>query len=129
MPRYEYACSVCGHREDRVVPWAMADDPMPCPACANRVPIDAPPDVALEAFKKPIGILKRDSIASMRVHADMGYQSPILSTSLGVHPDQISEAKRRFPHHNFAPDGRMILSSHSERNKVMKELGFYDKQG
>lgn len=63
------------------------------------------------------------------VHTDRGYQTPILSEALGVNPSQINEAKQRFPHHNFTPDGRMILSSHTERRQVLKELGFRDWDG
>jgi hypothetical protein len=69
----------------------------------------------------------RDAVASMQPKTDLGYDSPLLSDALGVHPSQIAEAKRRFPHHNFAPDGRMILGSHYERKRVLKDLGMHDR--
>jgi hypothetical protein len=49
-----------------------------------------------------------------------------LSEALGVHPSQIDEARRRFPHHEFAPDGRMVIKSVAHRKKVLKELGYAD---
>lgn len=112
MPTYEYVCGVCGHREDQVRRIEERDDPADCPVCPRPLPGKT---------------LERDVVGSMKAHTDMGYQSPILSESLGVHPDQIPAMKRMYPHHNYTPDGRMVLSSHSERNKVLKELGFYDK--
>lgn len=33
MPVYEYACSSCATRTDRLLPHERADDPGPCPAC------------------------------------------------------------------------------------------------
>jgi hypothetical protein len=63
----------------------------------------------------------------MQPHTDPGYQTPILSDALGVHPSQIAEAQSKFPHHNFTPDGRMVIRSHTERNRILKELGFHDR--
>jgi hypothetical protein len=63
---------------------------------------------------------------SMRPHTDTGFQTEQLSDALGVHPDQIPEAQKKFPHHRFHPDGRMILGSAGERKRVLKDLGFHD---
>jgi hypothetical protein len=60
---------------------------------------------------------------------DPGYFAPILSNALGVAPNQVAEMQKRFPHHRFAPDGRMIFRSHQERNRVLKDLGYHDKDG
>ncbi len=62
-------------------------------------------------------------------HAALDYDKPILSSSLGISPAQIPEAMKKFPHHEYAPDGRMIIRNHYERKKIMKELGFMDKDG
>lgn len=106
MPVYCYLCPKCEHKEEQVRPMREYDLRPPCPSC---------------------GMAMGRDIHSEHVHTDTGYQTPILSSSLGVPPDQIKDAQRRFPHHRFAPDGRMILSSHGERKKVLRELGFYDK--
>jgi hypothetical protein len=55
------------------------------------------------------------------------YSRPMLSDSLGVAPKQIAEAQQRFPHHEFLPDGRMVIRSHSQYKRVLKDLGFADK--
>lgn len=108
MPIYEYVCLACYRRADLVRAIADRNSLEVCPSCHA-------------------GFLERDVVASMKPHTDTGYQSPILSDSLGIHPDQIGEATRRFPHHKFAPDGRMILESHQQRERVLKDLGFYDR--
>jgi putative FmdB family regulatory protein len=108
MPVYEYKCTVCGksHEEVRQIRHRDLTSPCPEPQCD--------------------GACERDVVASMSPHTDTGYQSPILSEALGVDPSQIADAQKRFPHHKFTPDGRMILESHQERSKVLKELGFRD---
>lgn len=107
MPIYSYLCT-CGKSFDE--PRSIGDRERPA-MC-------------------PCGLMAhQDKVGSMKPHTDMGYQKEILSDALGVHPCQIAEAQRRFPNHRFHPDGRMILGSHQERKKVMKELGFFDKAG
>jgi hypothetical protein len=48
------------------------------------------------------------------------------SDALGVAPNQIPEAKAKFPHHEFSPDGRLRVKSPQHRKKLLKELGFRD---
>lgn len=33
MPVYEYACADCGQRTERLLPYARAAEPGPCPRC------------------------------------------------------------------------------------------------
>lgn len=51
------------------------------------------------------------------------FSTPYLSRGMGVMPDQIEEARRLFPHHEFAPDGRMIIRSVKHYDQVRKDLG------
>lgn len=110
VPIYQYVCDTCGKTADEYREISDRDRPA---GCLNGV-CD--------------GFVHRDVVGSMRPHTDLGYQSPIYSDALGVHPDQIAEATARFPDHKFHPDGRMILSSHTERNRVLKDLGYFDKK-
>jgi len=48
------------------------------------------------------------------------------SDALGVAPNQVEEAKRQFPHHEFAPDGRMRIRNPQHRKQVLRELGYAD---
>ena len=65
-------------------------------------------------------------MASIQPHTETGFSREQYSDALGVHPEQIAEAKAKFPDHRFHPDGRMIFSSASEKKRVMKDLGFHD---
>lgn len=55
-----------------------------------------------------------------------GASTAYLSDALGVAPNQIAEAKARFPHHEFAPDGRMVIKSPEHRKQVLREIGYAD---
>jgi putative FmdB family regulatory protein len=109
MPMYTYRCDnkKCGLPFDAQVSVAMRDQTIMCPKCAHTC--------------------NRDEIASMRPHTDTGYSKAILSDALGIDPSQIPEAQKKFPSHRYAPDGRMIFESHTERKRVLKDLGFHDR--
>lgn len=109
MPVYVFKCRLCDHSHDAVRSIGGRDEPLPCPKCSD-------------------GVCERDVVASMRVNStDMEYASPVYSNALGVPPNQIAEAQRKFPHHEFDPNGRMILRSHAGRNRVLRDLGYFDK--
>lgn len=112
MPVYVYKCTVCGHTHDGLSTVGHRDLPRPCPQ------------------PQCDGACDRDVVASMTAHStDQEYRQPIYSEALGVNPSQIADAQKRFPHHEFAPDGRMILRSHAQRGRVLKELGYRDWDG
>lgn len=60
-------------------------------------------------------------------HTVNAWTDPILSDAAGIHPDQIPEAKAKFPHHNYTEDGRMIFRSKRERKRHLKDIGLIDK--
>lgn len=37
MPVYEYQCTACGERTDRLLPHEQADAPGPCPTCGGEL--------------------------------------------------------------------------------------------
>ena len=57
----------------------------------------------------------------------MENDKPILSDSMGVHPSQVAEHRRLRPDIRMTDDGRVIVRSHGEKKRIMKRLGFYDK--
>jgi len=111
MPLYCYKCPVCNRPETMLRPMreSSAEGPM-CQQCSETSMV-------------------RDISAEHVNSTDQEYDRPVLSDSLGVHPSQIKDAQRRFQHHEFAPDGRMVIRSHNQYKKIRKELGFHDKAG
>jgi putative FmdB family regulatory protein len=106
MPTYTYVCKTHGaFDESRLI--ATRDEPASCPEC-----------------KKPA---KRDAMASIKPHTDTGYQTEMVSEALGVNPDQIPEIQKQFPHHRFNPKtGAMLIGSHQEFKRVLKDIGYRD---
>lgn len=105
MPVYAFKCE-CGCRDEVVRPSSSRNDPIDCHTCG-----------------KP---MSRD------IHAEHGtvqteWAEPLYSEAAGIHPDQIAEARARFPHHEYASDGRMIFRSPQHQRRCLKDIGFIDR--
>ena len=48
-----------------------------------------------------------------------------ISDSLAMHPSQIAEHKRLFPHIDVLPDGRPHFTSIRQQSNYLKEIGMY----
>jgi hypothetical protein len=57
------------------------------------------------------------------------YAQPVYSESAGVHPSQVNEARKANPDHEYTDDGRMVFRSHSQRKRVLKQIGMFDRDG
>lgn len=104
MPFYSYKCSE-GHTHDLYRKIDQRMEPAPCPVCHSPGTRD---------------------IAGEHVNAQNDFEHPVYSEALGVHPSQIAESRSRFPHHDFTPDGRLIIRSTQERERIRRDLGFTD---
>ena len=102
MPFYAFKCE-CGKTDEVLRTMAHSGDPHTCPVCGKEMSRD-------------IGAEHGES----RQGESQGY----LSDALGVHPNQIAEARKLFPHHEFHPDGRMVIHNRRHQDKVLKELGY-----
>lgn len=96
---FRFKCAECGQFEKFT--WASDIDKVVCPVCSNPAPR-----------------LREDSRA---YGAD--FSTPYLSRGMGVMPEQIEEARKLHPHHEFAPDGRMIIRSVRDYDRIRKDLG------
>jgi len=78
----------------------------------------------------PDGVIAvRDMVAEARSQsAPCPANWPVLSNAMGCHPTQLAEMRRRFPRHEYAADGRMILRSARQRRACLKDLGMVDYQ-
>lgn len=78
-------------------------------------------------------IAKRDLNAEMCGFSDTPGTYPMKSDAAGVHPAQISEARRRsvkmgIPT-DFTPDGRAIFTDRAHRKKYCEAVGLFDRNG
>ncbi len=63
------------------------------------------------------------------VHTELPFTTPILSDAVGVHPDQVAEHRRMHPEQPINEHGQVIFTSHSQRKKFLKKIGFADRRG
>lgn len=100
--------------------------PEPCPKGCVALRPDAPgsPYVTHEKLA-----MNRDLQAEQLGSTGNDFDTPILSESMGVAPSQVAEHRRTHPDIPMTNDGRVILRSHAERKRIMKRLGFFDKDG
>lgn len=54
--------------------------------------------------------------------ASTDYLHPILSTRMGVNPNQVAEHRRRFPKIPMTDSGEIIVTSGVEERRINKEL-------
>ena len=86
----------------------------------------------------PTSILCEDGVLAERSIADehapqkpRGGKAawPLVSKGMGVHPSQIDEAKKRFPDHEFTPEGSAVFNSSQHRKKCLRDVGYVDLDG
>jgi len=112
MPEYGYKCDACEATAVLVRRVDQRNRTFLCPACpSGRMRrsvildmLDAPP-----AVPAPAGCWPQESYAA------------------GVQPQQVAEARRRFPRHEFNPKtGAMVFQSAAHRRKCLKDIGMRD---
>lgn len=107
MPTYAYWCQSCESKDERTVPVDQRNEQR-CHACH--------------------GLMGRDFLAE---HASTrgDYVEPILSDAAGVMPSQVEQHRRDHPDIPITNDGRVIFTGHSQRKRILKELGMVDHDG
>lgn len=108
MPIYCYKCDKCGKTAEFYVPMDQRNSVHPCD-CKG-------------------GVLARNMTAEL-VHTDLPYQREVLSETMGINKNQIPRAKKLWPDSEWTPDGRMIVRSHQQRKRIMRERGMHDNDG
>ena len=60
-----------------------------------------------------------------RAHS-AGYDRPILSDALGLHPSTADAERAKHPDREYTPNGRLIIRSHQDRERYLREDGYHD---
>lgn len=126
MPVYCFVCPKCGRKAERLR--QMKDSALPeiCPRGCKQLRPTAPESKFVEWEYVP---MRRDLQSEQLGSTGNDFDKPILSESMGVAPSQVAEHRRLHPDIPLTADGRVILRSHGERKRIMRKLGFYDKDG
>ena len=99
------------------------------------------PDGAIVELEFPLGkapekIICRDgSRADRNIVAEQsgGNSCPgaawrnFVSVASGIHPNQVAEARKRFPNHIYDNEGNMRFTSLHHRRCCMRDIGMHDK--
>lgn len=75
------------------------------------------------------GVFRRNLRSELVNSPEQDYRTPVLSDAMGVHPNQVQEHRRAFPDIPITDDGRVVCSSHANKKRHMKALGFIDLDG
>ena len=102
MPIYDYVCEKCGSPHTEITTSIKEDVP------------------TVEHCGQPMDRNYRTRSFSA------GYSKPILSEGLGVMPNQVKDAMKLHPNREYTPDGRLVMRSHADRERYLKEDGFHD---
>jgi hypothetical protein len=103
MPIYHYLCDKCGQPQE-ALSMSVKEGPPTLECCGQEMGRD---------------------YSTGKTH-QAGYSKPILSDGLGVMPNQIAEARKLHPDREYTDDGRLVMRSHADRNRYLKEDGFHD---
>lgn len=82
----------------------------------------------IRQYKRPVkcecGAMAKRTLALPQT-TEKAYAKPILSEAMGVAPNQVAEMMRRFPDRKYTLDGRLIITSHAQRNRYLREEGMH----
>jgi hypothetical protein len=101
-PVYSFTCA-CGHTTDDIRPVADRDGSMPCEVCGK--------------------LALRDIQAEVRTSMRSGELPDFVSSSAGVHPDQVAEHNRKYGHLGVADaQGNIHIKHEPGRSTYFKYL-------
>ena len=108
MPVYCFVCPKCQASAEHIRTMEHRNDPLRCP-CGT--------------------LMKRDIRRERCASTDQEYLKPVLSESVGCHPDQVAEHRRTHPDIPITDQGQVVFTSHNQRKRVLKRLGYFDRDG
>ncbi len=103
MPIFKFKCARCGQTREEIT--LSLSEAVPELECCD-------------------GVMDRDYSAGQSYQA--GYDKPILSDALGLHPSLAEADRIKHPDREYTPNGRLIIRSHQDRERYLREDGFHD---
>lgn len=103
MPQYDFCCD-CGNTESVIWPMSDSRKLLDCSKCGKKM------------YRK----------YTFRI-GNQPYSRPLISDSLAISPDQISEHREHFPDVEVLPDGRLKFDNFQQHDSYLKKTGFIKK--
>jgi len=107
MPTYSYICNTCKVVSEVIKPMSDYGTIEICNVCQT--------------------ILRRHYQSDVPNTGNLEYAKPIISESLGIHPEQTEEHKKNFPDVEVMPMGQLKFDNYQAHNNYLKKIG-WDKQ-
>jgi len=108
MPTYTFVCPECKTKEEFIFSMNNIPDPVWCLVCEVE--------------------MMRDFQADLPNAGNRDYHRPIVSDSLAISPEQISEHKKLFPDIQVTPEGQPVFDNFKQHDNYLKETGFRKKR-
>ena len=108
MPMYNYYCPVCGNF-DIVTTIAKRNEKTECLKCGKLCDRD------IENELQTCGAFDETCKEHVR-----------WSSSMGVNPNRIAEAERKYPGSRYSPDGRLEIIGRKDKLKKLKQRGLVE---
>lgn len=100
MPNYKYLCSDCGTVMNEIETISNRKPEVPCTKCGKMSP---------RSFAGSTGGFK---------------DNPRVSLAMGVNPDQIEDAMKRYPGSRYDKNGGLLIRNRTEKKQRMRERGY-----
>ena len=107
MPQYKYSCPNCNCQLDVIKPMAEFNTQEICAICGT--------------------IMERDFNQNGLHCGNKHYGTPLISESLGIHPEQAAEHRKNFPNVEVMPEGQLKFDGYQAHSKYLKAIG-WDKR-
>lgn len=108
MPRYGYACPNCNCNLDIIKPMAEFDTQEICAICGT--------------------IMERD-FNQHGIHCgNKTYGNPLISESLGIHPEQAAEHRKNHPNVEVIPMGQLKFNNYQDHKNYLNKIAWDKKE-
>ena len=107
MPTYSYICDACNTVSEIIKPMSRSNDTEACSICK--------------------AVVRRHYQSDVPNTGNLEYAKPVISESLGIHPEQTKEHRENFPDVEVMPEGQLRFDNYQAHNKYLKKIG-WDKQ-
>lgn len=108
MPRYDYYCPICDYKKQITKPMNQYDKPEFCDEC--------------------LATMERD-FDQHGVHCgNKEYGNPLISESLGIHPEQAEEHRKNHPNVEVMPEGQLKFSNYQDHKNYLNKIAWDKKE-
>lgn len=109
MPNYNYYCPKCERKQSITKPMEDYDSLELCDNCHIE--------------------MERDYNRCGFHCGNKEYGSPLISESLGIHPDQTEEHRKNHPNVGVMPEGQLRFDNYQDHNNYLKKIGWNKQEG